>query len=258
MKLRQAFVPARWQGWPVLLPLASLAGPAWIVLATSGTSLILPTFCSSQLLWTVPSPQSFGYFFSYVPIADLALSWVLMVAGMMLPTLFDLLGYVRLRGFQDLHSRLIALVIIGYGSVWALAGIAFLGFALTLRIVSPNDGGNFAFALIIAFAWHISPWRQTALNCGHQQPKLAAFAPKAYGDALVVGALRGLWCLATCWALMLVCLLAPAYHFSTMAVLALYIWAEQLEPPRQPAWHLHLPMRAFRLFSFWLSTVKSR
>jgi predicted metal-binding membrane protein len=258
MKFRQAIAPARWQGWSVLLPLASLACPAWMVLAMSGAGLILPVFCSSQLLWSVPSPQSIGYFFSYVSFIDLTLSWLLMVVGMMLPTLFDLLGYVRLRGFRDLQSWLIALVIIGYGSVWALTGLAFLGFALILRLVSPNDSANFVFALIVAFVWHISPWRQSALNRGHQRPELAAFAPKAYGNALAVGASRGLWCVASCWALMLVCLLAPAYHFSTMVVLAVYIWAEQLEPPRRPVWQLYLPMRAWRLFSFWLSTVGRR
>ena len=229
------------------LPLALLVLPAWGLLALGSGGFALPALCSSELLWSVPSPESFAFFFAYVPPLSLALGWALMVAAMMLPTLADTLGHVCARSFVRLRPWLVALVISGYGLTWLLAGAVFLSLALGLRLASGGSTWPFLTALAVAALWQVSPWKQAALNRCHRRPLVAAFAPHALGDALRLGMSNGGWCLATCWPLMMVSLLAPSHHFATMALVSLYIWAERLDPPRAPDWRLRLPLRALRL-----------
>lgn len=253
--MRRTVPPAGRELGRVAAPLALLAGPAWLLLALGSGGIAVPELCSSALLWSVPSVEGLRYAFTFVPPQVLAMGWGLMVAAMMLPTLAGTLGYVRARSLGRLRGRLVALVICGYLAVWLAAGPVMLGLALALHLAAPGGGQVFIAALAVALLWQVSPWKQAALNRCHRRPAIAAFAPEAYGDALRLGLGTGLWCLQSCWALMLASLLAPGWHFAAMAVVALFIWAERLEPPRPPAWRLRAPLRAWRLASFRLASV---
>lgn len=237
----------------VVLPLFLAAGPSWGLLILASGTLAVPALCTSELIWSVPTPESYLYFFAFVPIGDLAVSWALMVAAMMLPTLCDALGHIRMRSIQRLRPRVEILVIAGYVAVWMFAGVVLLGVALTLMLAQPNSPGPFFLAIALAFLWQVSSWKQNALNRCHRRPVVAAFGPAAYRDALMLGFAQGFWCLASCWALMLMGLLAPSHHFAVMVLVALFIWAERLEPPRPPFWQLRTPRRAGRLLVFWVS-----
>ena len=231
----------------VATPLAVVSVPAWAALTLGSGVMALPALCSSGLLWSVPAPETYAFFFTYVSPMALMLGWAVMVAAMMVPTLLEPLGYLRLRTFAPQRAPAEALAVLGYVTVWMLAGLVLLGLALTLRLAAAASLWPLTAALALALVWQVSPWKQRALNLCHRQPPLAAFAPALWRDALRLGLVAGASCLASCWALMLAALLMPAYHLEAMIALSFWIWAERLDPPRPARWHLHHPRRALRL-----------
>jgi predicted metal-binding membrane protein len=235
----------------VFAALALAAGLAWLVLALGSDTGALPTICSATLLWSVPSPDTYAYVFAFVSPLNLVIGWAVMVVAMMLPTLYDPLAHVRERSFRRARAWSLTLFSGGYFAVWMLAGVVFLGAALTIRIASPEAGWPLILSAAVASIWQISPWKQVALNRCHRRPGLAAFAPAVFRNAFTLGLQHGFWCLAGCWALMLVPLFAPAHHTAIMAILALGIWAERLEQARAPRWQIRVPLKAMRLAS-WL------
>ncbi|ANK88275.1 hypothetical protein AMC83_PD00028 (plasmid) [Rhizobium phaseoli] len=230
-------------------PLALAAGSAWIPLAVGGDSTSMPTICSAAFVWSTPSPKTYAFFFSYVSPLQLIVSWAMMVMAMMLPTLSVPLRHVRERSFWRVRPWAELLFVVSYLGTWMVAGIALLGVAITLRLASTSSALPLVACLIIAFIWQISPWKQVALNRCHRRPSLAAFPPAAYENVLAWGMTHGLWCIASCWGLMLLPLLAPSHHLPLMAIVAVYIWAERLEPACAPRWQFRVPSRAIRLIA---------
>ena len=243
---RPATEPAR-ERLRVFAPLALAAGLAWILLTLGSGSVAVPTICSGALLWSVPTPDTYLFVFALIAPPQLAVGWAVMLAAMMLPTLYDPLIHLRERSFRRVRRWSSLLFIGGYVTVWMLAGVVFLGVALTIRIAAPSAYWPLILSSVAALIWQISPWKQTALNRCHRRPSLAAFAPAAYRNALSLGLRHGLWCIASCWGLMLVALLAPAHHTAIMAMATLAIWAERLEQARAPQWQVRLPFKAMRL-----------
>ncbi|MDD9739468.1 MAG: DUF2182 domain-containing protein [Marinovum algicola] len=248
--------PARRERLRTALPLALLALPAWGLLALGNTGLALSPLCSPGRIWSLPSPESLGFFFTYVPPGTLALGWALMVAAMMLPTLLPVLGHVRARTFADLRPVAECLVLAGYFGVWMAAGVGLIGLALGLRLLSGVP--LWPLALGLALLWQASPAKQRALNRCHRRPVLAGFAPRLWRDALWLGARSGGACLTSCAPLMLLGLMLPGGHFAVMLALSLWIWAERLEPPRPPGWRFCWPRRALRLLRHRLAQPHRR
>lgn len=232
--------------WTSTLVLAGAALPAWGLLIASDGIDAVPPLCSSGLLWSVPTPSNFAYFFVFVTPESLALGWGLMVTAMMLPTLGGTLRQVTAQSFSELHSSLMGLVIIAFSSTWLFSGFVFITLALALRLSVSGPLPLFV-ALALAVLWQVSPWKQVALNRCHFQKALPAFAPAAYLAALFLGGRQAFWCILACWPLMLTGLLVPSHHTLVMVLVALFIWAERLDSPRLVSWGLHLPYRVPRL-----------
>ncbi|MBY5456873.1 DUF2182 domain-containing protein [Rhizobium leguminosarum] len=230
-------------------PLALAAGVAWVLLALGSDSMSMPAICSAALVWSAPSADTYAFFFSYVSPLQLAISWAFMVIAMMLPALSGPLRHVRERSFWRVRSWAELLFAASYFGVWMLAGIPLLGVAITLRLALSSSALPLAACLIIAFIWQISPWKQVALNRCHRRPSLAAFPPAAYGNVLAWGMTYSVWCISSCWGLMLLPLLAPSHHLPFMAIVALYIWTERLEPACAPRWQFRVPSRTIRLIA---------
>jgi predicted metal-binding membrane protein len=235
-------------GWQHPLPLLAVSATAWLLLAGPAALSGLPELCSSALIWSVPAPETFAFFLSQVSPLSLLLAWVVMLVAMMLPLVADTLAHVRRSAFPPLRLPMQAAFLAGYLAVWLLAGIALVAASVTVRL-GAGQGTTIPvlIGLAIAILWQMSPAKQRALNRCHRYPPLSAFAPQAQRDALRLGLDRGLWCLSSCWALMLLALLAPGGHLVVMATVALWIWAERLDPPAPARWGLHLPRRALRL-----------
>jgi predicted metal-binding membrane protein len=188
------------------------------------------------------------------PPASLAAGWAVMVAAMMAPLPGDPLAYLARRSFAGRRWRSAALFGAGYGAVWLAAGAPLLALAIAARATLPAWAPPWALALAAAALWQGSPARQRCLNGCCRRPPLAAFGRAADRDALGFGLAHGAWCVGACAPLMLAALLAGPAHLAAMAAVAVFAFAERLEPPCPPAWRWRLPLRAVR----WLLARAAR
>jgi predicted metal-binding membrane protein len=173
-----------------------------------------------------------------------AVTWLLMATAMMLPLLTAPLRHVRARSFARRRTRSVALFLAAYLAVWAAAGVPLVG----VSVLGPRSG---ATALLVAVAvvvtWQCSPAKQRCLNRLHAHPPLAAFGTAADLAALRFGVTHALWCVGSCWALMLLPLLVGSGHLGVMCAAALWLAAERLDDPQPLRWRLRGPGKVVRL-----------
>ncbi|WP_244813923.1 DUF2182 domain-containing protein [Caballeronia sp. Lep1P3] len=142
-------------------------------------------------------------------------AWLVMIAAMMLPTAFPLFdAFARMTVARDDRRTLIALLIAGYATVWALFGLVAHGFdsalhALVERSPAMLANGWLIGAAIAAVAglYQFSALKRRCLDrcrsplmfiAGHWRGR------RARRESFVLGASHGLFCVGCCWALMLV------------------------------------------------------
>jgi len=94
-----------------------------------------------------------------------------------------------------------------------------------------------AVLALAACVWQCSPGKQRCLNRSHRHPELAAFGLAADRDALRFGMAHGVWCVGSCWALMLLAVSIMTWHHLAMGAITLLMVSERLEAPRPPAWN---------------------
>jgi hypothetical protein len=135
--------------------------------------------------------------------------WMLMVAAMMLP--FQIQG-VRLTAERSLwlrRHRAILGYLLGYLSVWGLAGIP-LACVFTALGISHRIGWRegTAIGFLLAAAWLVSPWKAITSRMCHRTVPLSPAGWRADRDCLGYGWIAGCGCALNCWPLMLVCWLS--------------------------------------------------
>jgi predicted metal-binding membrane protein len=170
-----------------------------------------------------------------------------MLAAMMVPLLIAPVRHIHNSSFARRRVRAIALFVAGYAAVWMLAGVVLLALALAVRLAVPDSSVPLPLMAMIALFWEFSPAKQRCLNRGHAHSELAAFGRAADIDALCFGLRHGVWCVGSCWALMLLPLLVSSGHVAAMAVVWVWLFAERLDRPMPPRWCLRGPGRAARL-----------
>lgn len=242
--------PAARERWHVRVPVLCASAAAWTLLLAEPGGMVLHAHHSAAMPRAAPLPASLGLLLAHDPLALLALNWALMLVAMMAPLLIAPIRHVRDRSFARRRLRAIVLFVAGYGLVWLAAGVVLLSLALASRVIAPESSVPAALAIVIALAWQISPAKQTCLNRCHAHAELAAFAPAADVDALRFGATHGIWCVGSCWVLMLLPLLLSRGHLAAMAAMAamtLWLFGERLESPMPPAWRWRGPAKAARL-----------
>jgi predicted metal-binding membrane protein len=235
----------RLDAWLVVLGLISLV--SWSVLALDGSGLTLPVLCSAEMLWPAPLSVSFNLALVFNSPAQIASGWALMVAAMMLPLLVAPLRHVRDRSFARRRARAMLLFVAGYMAVWMITGVGLQAMALAARWVVSEPLLCFSLAAAAATLWQVSPAKQWCLNRCHRQPHLAAFGAAADRDAFDFGLTNGAACVGSCWALMLLPLLAGHGHIFPMIAVALFIFAERLESPAPLAWRWRGLGKALRI-----------
>jgi predicted metal-binding membrane protein len=212
----------------VRLPVLLVSGGAWAILAGAPTALPLHLHGGG------------------LHAGALAVNWPVMLAAMMLPLLTAPLRHVRDRSFARRRARAVGLFLAGYAALWLLAGAALLVIALAI-----GDSGSGLFAtvpaVLLAAVWQCSPARQHCVNRGHRHPPLASAGATADLAVFRFGASHGWWCVGSCWGLMLVAILIPAWHLPAMAVASIWLAAERMDGPAVPGWGIPLPGRARRL-----------
>ena len=185
---------------------------------------------------------------------ELLIGWALMLTAMMAPLLIPALRHVRARSLRSRRWRAVSLVTVAHAAVWTVGGIVLLALASLLRSVTGQPDLALLLGLDAALAWQLSPLKQYCLNrhCAH--PPISSFGSAADRDALRFGGTHAAWCLGSCWALMLVSLLAPAWHVAVMLVVSVWMWVEPLDRPERPTWRVRLPLRFLRIAD---ATVRS-
>lgn len=229
----------------VNVPVLLVSATAWAALLFNPGSAMTLAHCPI----TDPGapPASFQMLLAMNPVSSLAAGWALMLAAMMSPTLIAPISHVRERSFKRRRGRSVTLFVVGYAAIWAAAGVALLGAALVLGLLLPRSYLPAVGVGIIAFVWQCSPVKQRCLNRGHNHRELAAFGTAADLDALRFGVTHGVWCVGSCWALMLFPMLLPQGHFAGMAAAAFVMISERLEQPRPLRWRLRFPGKLTRI-----------
>lgn len=240
-----------------------IAGAALLLSAVGWTILLAAPYTSPGLsfCWgggAAGSWPSLRALLAVHPPASLAVNWVLMLIAMMVPTLVAPLLHVHQRSFRHRRGRSIVLFAIGYGAAWILAGVVLTSVHLMLSVSAPQSLWPAAAAALLALLWQCSPAKQLCLNRSHNHSELAAFGLAADRAALGFGLTHGLWCIGSCWALMLVPMLLVHGHTLAMAAVTVLMIAERLEGPRPLRWQLRGLGKLSRMIATQARPVRSR
>ena len=173
-----------------------------------------------------------------VPAVLHALAWVLMIAAMMLPTTYPLLGIFRAitRGRPD-GRRLVALVVGGFFAAWFAFGIlAHLADGALAWMGARNPWLELhgwvagAAVLMTAGLFQFSALKYRCLErCrspfGFVNARWRGQRPLA--ESLQLGIAHGLFCVGCCWALMLVTFVVGMGNLGWMLIVAAAMAAEK-------------------------------
>lgn len=171
--------------------------------------------------------------------------WLLMVVAMMTPLSLQPLLHIRISSFSDRRWRSTALFLMAYVAIWLAAGGASKLLELILNRGLQDASHQAAVAALIACLWQVSPLKQQCLNRCHAHRSLSAFGRMADIDALRFGLEHGIWCVGSCWALMLFAGSLSQWHISGMLLVALLMYCERMDPPTTPCWKLRGGRTAF-------------
>ena len=181
------------------------------------------------------------------PRASMAVGWLLMLVAMMAPTLIAPLWHIRTRSFSYRRLRSCGLFVFGYAAVWMAVGALFFTADAELKIVRGQSLWPAAGLALCALIWQASPVKQRCLNRCHRHGSFTAFGVSADVDAVRFGISHGVWCVGSCWALMLFPLVLPQGHLIAMMAVSILMFAERLEKPASPAWRFRGLGKASRI-----------
>lgn len=175
-------------------------------------------------------------------LALLFAMWVVMMAGMMLPSAAPaLLIYASvIRRSADgarapAHAYAFAS---GYLVVWTLFSLAATvlqrWLARTLLLSPMMETGNPWFSgtlLIVAGLFQLTPWKRTCLNaCRSPAEFLVQHWRPGVKGGYRLGLASGLYCLGCCWALMLLLFVGGVMNLWCIAALTIFVLLEKLAP----------------------------
>lgn len=195
-----------------LLVLAALAWVGTARMAAPDMRRGLLTGAGSMSSMSSDSMSSMALGLSVMAIALFLLTWLVMMAAMMLPAVspvvavFD--GWVRRTG----RSRWATVTFVGgYLLAWTLTGLVAYGAVAYLQSLVPSGRAALRWGgalLVLAGAYQLSPLKTVCLtHCRTPVQFVARHAARLRqgGSAAArAGALHGLYCLGCCWALMMV------------------------------------------------------
>jgi predicted metal-binding membrane protein len=213
-----------------------LSAATWILLLAEPYGMVARAHFHAARSRVTPLGPSFHMLLAMNPPAALAANWLLMLVAMMAPVLIPPIRHIRQRSFKRRRARATALFAAGYGAIWMAVGAVALSIDLAVNLFAPQSYLPAAALLLLASVWQFSPIKQRCLNRCHAHTALAAFGAAADRDALRFGLRHGIWCAASCWALMLFPLLLPRGHAVAMIAVAFLIFGERLERPMPPSW----------------------
>lgn len=218
-----------------------IGATAWILLLAMPGSLMHCAVSTSGSL-----PPSLRMLLAMNPPDSLAAGWVLMLVAMMGPVLIPSILHVWLQSFKYRRARSVGLFIAGYAAIWLAIGVVIVGIELAAALLAQQSHVLVAGA-VAALVWQFSPMKQRCLNRGHGHTALAVFGFAADRDALRFGVTHGVWCVGSCWALMLFPMLLSQGHVAAMVAVSFLIFSERLDRPVRPRWGWRLSGKLMRI-----------
>ncbi|HYM25667.1 MAG TPA: DUF2182 domain-containing protein [Vicinamibacterales bacterium] len=183
------------------MPLLAIAGAAWMVLAMEASTPSPSAHCALDAAF---GPAVHG--------------WTLMVAAMMAPLLTAPVHHIRNSSLTRRRALATVEFLAAYLAVWMSVGVVVWAMPLA-SITVPSA--------IAGVAWQFSPLKQRCLDRLHRHRALAAFGVAADRDAVRFGLMHGLWCVASCWPLMIAPMLVTRGQLAAMAVCLVWMAAER-------------------------------
>lgn len=229
----------------IYIPILLISAITWMMLLVNPGSIMTLAHC--PVTDSGASLVSLQMLLAMNPLSSLAAGWALMLVAMMSPTLIAPIGHIFERSFKSRRARSVTLFVVGYAAIWMAAGGVLLAAMLMLNVLLPQSYLPAVGVGIIALVWQCSPIKQRCLNRGHNHVELAAFGIGADLDALRFGITHGVWCVGSCWALMLFPMLLSQGHFAAMAVVTFLMTSERLEQPGPLCWRLRLSGKLMRI-----------
>jgi predicted metal-binding membrane protein len=174
--------------------------------------------------------------------ALMLLMWVVMMAGMMVPSAAPATllyaAVARKARAQGSTVAPTALFVVGYLMAWAGFSVAATAAQWGLdraALLSPamvaSSPALGAGLLIAAGLYQLTPFKAACLrHCRGPVHFLSAHWRDGIGGALRMGFRHGLYCLGCCWALMLLLFLGGVMNLIWIAAIALFVLIEKLLP----------------------------
>lgn len=178
----------------------------------------------------LPAPAS-------LRLAVFTLGWALMVVAMMLPATW--LWLRRCAGDQPFAISRLGPVILAYLAVWIVFGcLAYWSDSLLHELVhqAPSVGMFIApGVLLLAGAYQLTPAKRACLaRCRFEGAKLPSLAQASRRRLWTTGLRHGLFCLGSCWALMLLMFAAGGINLVWMLALGVLMTAERISSQGVP------------------------
>jgi predicted metal-binding membrane protein len=224
--------------WPLLF---AMAGIGLMLSLNVAGSASLPAFCGGGAAWlqfASNSPDALVLALASNPPVRLMADWASMLLAMMPPLLAMPLMHVWRSSLPRRRPRALACFVVGYSLVWMAAGPILIGAAILLQLVVRADVLAFVAALLIAAVWGASPWQRAALNQSHRLRRIGLFGWAADRECLTFGVIHAVRCVASCWAWMLVPLVAGPWHVPAMILAGAVMLRDRLTAPDRPHWRL--------------------
>jgi predicted metal-binding membrane protein len=168
--------------------------------------------------------------------------WVVMMAGMMLPsaapTLLLYAGVVRKSDEAGHTQSRVHAFAGGYLLVWTLfsllATIGQRALARLLLLSPMMESQNQVFGgslLVLAGLYQLTPFKRTCLNyCRSPVDLIVRFWRPGAAGASRMGIMSGLYCLGCCWALMLLLFVGGVMNLWCIAAITVFVLLEKLVP----------------------------
>jgi predicted metal-binding membrane protein len=158
--------------------------------------------------------------------------WILMMAAMMLPSVAPFASFYT-RTFTDRRRRRLVAFTAGYLLVWTAAGLPVFGLAwIADRLVTAHPGAATAFAALIFLVcglYQLTPFKDRCLaRCRSPLAfTLEHAAHRGRGRDLRAGMSHGVFCVACCWAIMLLLVAFGLMNVLAMLIIAAVVLAEK-------------------------------
>ncbi len=211
-------------------------------------ALVPVVYFNQTMAGAMPMPGGWRMSMAWMPMGGwakaalmFAFMWVAMMVAMMLPsTLPVILLFRRFQRFRGAaHPEWLSAVLAsgyflawsGFGTAAYGGGVLFTQVAMRSVAISRAVPILASLALMVAGLFQLTSWKQSCLrHCRDPLLLVADHAGDGWRGAFHLGLHHGAYCIACCWALMLVQLAVGIMNLALMAIIALAIAMEKLLP----------------------------